>query len=67
MPVMDGILSTSQIRRFEKKNSLPPSRIIAVTGVGASDTQQQALAAGMDDYMVKPVRLTALKKMMNLS
>lgn len=67
MPVMDGIVSTSQIRRYEKKNGLIPSRIIAVTGLGSADHQQQAVGAGVDEYLVKPVSLHGLKKVMRIS
>ncbi|PWY83335.1 two-component sensor protein histidine protein kinase [Aspergillus heteromorphus CBS 117.55] len=67
MPVMDGITATDQIRRYEKKNGLIPSRIIAVTGLGSAERQQQALAAGVDEYLVKPVSLHGLKKVMRIS
>ncbi|RAQ67514.1 sensor histidine kinase [Aspergillus flavus] len=66
MPVMDGIQSTSHIRRHEKEQNLTPSRIMAVTGLGSAETLQEALAAGVDDYMVKPISLKSLKKVMNL-
>ncbi|KAL7655671.1 hypothetical protein ACMYSQ_007614 [Aspergillus niger] len=67
MPVMDGIVATDHIRRYEKKNGLIPSRIIAVTGLGSADRQQQALSAGVDEYLVKPVSLHGLKKVMRIS
>lgn len=63
---MDGIQSTSHIRRHEKEQNLTPSRIMAVTGLGSAETLQEALAAGVDDYMVKPISLKSLKKVMNL-
>ncbi|KAL2807823.1 hypothetical protein BJX63DRAFT_439832 [Aspergillus granulosus] len=62
MPVMDGIVSTSEIRLFEEERNLSRSRIMAVTGVASTDMQQRAKAAGIDDYLVKPVSLAALKK-----
>lgn len=67
MPVMDGIVATDHIRRYEKKNGLITSRIIAVTGLGSADRQQQALSAGVDEYLVKPVSLHGLKKVMRIS
>ncbi|KAB8264937.1 hypothetical protein BDV32DRAFT_144972 [Aspergillus pseudonomiae] len=67
MPVMDGLQSTSHIRLYEKERKLKPSRIMAVTGLGSAETLQEALAAGVDDYMVKPISLKALKKVMNLA
>jgi CheY-like chemotaxis protein len=62
MPVMDGIVATNEIRLFEEERSLLRSRIMAVTGVASTDMQQRAKAAGIDDYLVKPVSLVALKK-----
>ncbi|KAL4883144.1 hypothetical protein BJY04DRAFT_27571 [Aspergillus karnatakaensis] len=62
MPVMDGIVSTNKIRQFEEDRGLMRSRIMAVTGVASTDMQQRAKAAGIDEYLVKPVSLAALKK-----
>ncbi|KAJ6120961.1 hypothetical protein N7523_005241 [Penicillium sp. IBT 18751x] len=64
MPVMDGLVSTSKIREFEKKNNLPASCIMAVTGVASAEIQQQARMAGLDEYLVKPVSLETLKRIM---
>ncbi|KAL5003041.1 hypothetical protein BDV10DRAFT_180734 [Aspergillus recurvatus] len=62
MPVMDGIVATKEIRQFEEEMDLKRSRIMAVTGVASTDMQQRAQAAGVDEYLVKPVSLVALKR-----
>ena len=67
MPIMDGIVSSSKIREYEEQNSLPRSTIMAVTGVASSSMQQQAFAAGIDDYLVKPLSLHDLKRIMNIA
>ncbi|KAE8395082.1 hypothetical protein BDV23DRAFT_179069 [Aspergillus alliaceus] len=67
MPIMDGIVSSSKIREHEEQNSLPRSAIMAVTGVASSSMQQQAFAAGIDDYLVKPLSLHDLKRIMNIT
>ncbi|KAL4890652.1 hypothetical protein BDV59DRAFT_209602 [Aspergillus ambiguus] len=67
MPVMDGIKSSSKIREFEEHNSLRRAAIMAVTGVASSGMQQQAFAAGIDDYLVKPLSLHDLKRIMNIA
>ena len=64
---MDGLVSTSKIRQFEKENDIPAACIMAVTGVASAEMQQEARAAGIDDYLVKPVSLKALKKLMNIA
>ncbi|KAJ5740851.1 hypothetical protein N7493_000723 [Penicillium malachiteum] len=62
MPVMDGLVSTSKIRQYEKEKGLTPSCIMAVTGVASDAMHQQALAAGVNDYLIKPLSLTELKR-----
>ncbi|EED14644.1 sensor histidine kinase/response regulator, putative [Talaromyces stipitatus ATCC 10500] len=62
MPVMDGLVATSQIRIFEKRQSLSPVTVLAVTGVASATMQQQALAAGIDNYLIKPLSLQQLKR-----
>ncbi|KAJ5442672.1 CheY-like superfamily [Penicillium cf. griseofulvum] len=64
MPVMDGLVSTSKIRQHEKDRGLQPSRIMAVTGVASDTMHQAAVAAGVDDYLVKPLSLRKLKRLM---
>ncbi|KAJ6139708.1 hypothetical protein N7471_006194 [Penicillium samsonianum] len=64
MPIMDGLVSTSKIRQHEKDHGLQPSRIMAVTGVASDTMQQAAVTAGIDDYLVKPLSLRKLKKLM---
>ncbi|KKK23497.1 hypothetical protein AOCH_002337 [Aspergillus ochraceoroseus] len=66
MPIMDGIVASSRIREYEEEKSLPRSAIMAVTGVASSEMQQQAFAAGIDDYLVKPLSLHDLKRIMNI-
>lgn len=65
MPVMDGLVSTHKIRQFEKKNNFKPSFIMAVTGVASDAMHQQALAAGVDRYLIKPLSLRELKKIIS--
>lgn len=64
MPVMDGIESTTQIRRFERDNELKPAIIVALTGLASGEAQHDAKAAGVDIFMAKPVRFAALKQTM---
>ncbi|KAJ6150876.1 hypothetical protein N7470_007470 [Penicillium chermesinum] len=67
MPVMDGLESTSKIRQHEKETGMVPACIMAVTGVASDSMQQQAQAAGINDYLIKPLSLQELKKMMNIA
>lgn len=66
MPVMDGIEASTKIREYEQDNGLQPSTIMAVTGVASATMQQQAFDAGVNDYLVKPISLNELKRLMNI-
>ncbi len=59
MPEMDGFEAARTIRRMEQaKGSHVP--IIAMTAQAMSGDREQCLAAGMDDYISKPVTLKKL-------
>lgn len=59
MPEMDGLETARQIRRAEAKNG-KHIRIIAVTAHAAFSDREKVLAAGMDDYVAKPVQMDKL-------
>ncbi|KNG50319.1 histidine kinase g7 [Stemphylium lycopersici] len=62
MPVMDGLTSTRQIRQFETKMGLPKSHIVALTGLASAQDQSDAQEAGVDMYLVKPVKFADIKR-----
>ncbi|MCA9537766.1 MAG: response regulator [Myxococcales bacterium] len=57
MPEMDGVEATRVIRQ---SSSLPQPRIIALTANALAGDREQYLAAGMDDYLSKPLHIRAL-------
>ncbi|MFM7675837.1 MAG: ATP-binding protein [Synechococcus sp.] len=63
MPEMDGFAATREIRRRERSAGREPAPIIAVTANAAASDERECLAAGMNDFLTKPVRLEALLAM----
>ena len=60
MPVMDGFELTQKIRDLEHLTGRPRVPIVALTANVLQGEAERCLAAGMDDYLGKPVRLGRL-------
>jgi CheY-like chemotaxis protein len=64
MPIMDGFEATVAIREIEARtNTYSP--IIAVTALAMSGDRERCIAAGMDDYLSKPIDIDLLKAKVN--
>jgi len=63
MPEMDGLEASRRITAQWKPNHRP--RIVAMTANAMAGDREECLAAGMDDYVTKPIRVAALVEALN--
>jgi len=59
MPIMDGYEATKKIREFDKKTN-----IIALTAGVIKGEKERCVAAGMNDYLPKPVTIDSIEKVL---
>ena len=64
MPVLDGYEATKAIRKDADPN-VHKVLIIAMTASAIRGDREKCIEAGMNDYLAKPVRQTALKSMLD--
>ena len=60
MPVMDGITATRHIREWERQTGRAATPIVALTAGAFETDRDSCLAAGMDDFMTKPIHVKDL-------
>ena len=64
MPVMDGFEMTRALRSYELEHNQPPIPIVAVTANALHGEVDACVANGMDDYLVKPLEIKSLEKVL---
>jgi len=61
MPVMDGLEATRRIRASERDRRIP---IVAMTANAMQGDRDSCIAAGMDDYISKPIETAELQRIL---
>jgi two-component system cell cycle response regulator DivK len=62
LPILDGLAATRRIRQHEELRRVP---IIAVSAHDTSDFHADALAAGCNDYVTKPIDFEQLESLLS--
>jgi CheY-like chemotaxis protein len=63
MPELDGLDATRQICTLMPNGERP--RIVAMTANAMQGDREMCMAAGMDDYLTKPIRVDRLVEALN--
>lgn len=61
MPVLDGLDTTVQIRQWEAVHKHAPVPIIALTANAYEEDRHRCMAAGMNDFLAKPLDISKLE------
>ena len=64
MPVLDGYDATRQIRQWEADHGHGHLTIVALTAGAFAEDRKRCIAAGMDDFLTKPVSIDKLAAML---
>ncbi len=62
MPVLDGVEAAARIHAIEREESRRHTPIVALTAHAVKGERERLLAAGMDEYLSKPVDMSSLRR-----
>ncbi|WP_456431219.1 response regulator [Nitratifractor sp.] len=66
MPVLNGIDATKEILHYEQINHLKHIPIIALTANALAGDREKYMAAGMDNYIPKPINIEELRAIIQM-
>jgi CheY-like chemotaxis protein len=65
MPLVDGLEATRRIRALEREQGRWHTPIVALTAHAVKGDRERFLAAGMDDYLPKPIDVDELNRLLD--
>ncbi len=66
MPVMDGVISTQEIIKYEEKKGVPHIPIIAITANALKGDRERFMKEGLDEYITKPIKKDSILNVLNM-
>ncbi len=66
MPVMDGVISTQEILKYESEMSIPHIPIIAITANALKGDRERFMKEGLDEYITKPIKKDSILNVLNI-
>jgi len=63
MPILDGISATHKIRKWEDEHNLDQIPVVALTAHALEGYEENALGAGMQGFLTKPISINKLEKL----
>ncbi len=66
MPIMDGVMSTREIIKYENEKNLPHVPIVAITANALKGDRERFMNEGLDEYITKPIKKDSIINVLNL-
>ncbi len=66
MPVMDGVISTHEILKYENEKGIPHVPIVAITANALKGDKERFMKEGLDEYITKPIKKDSILNVLNL-
>ena len=66
MPVMDGVIATQKIIKYEEENNLPHIPIVAITANALKGDRERFMREGLDEYLTKPIKKDGILSILNM-
>lgn len=66
MPVMDGVIATKEIIKYENEKNIPHVPIIAITANALKGDRERFMNEGLDEYITKPIKKESILSVLNM-